>query len=312
MTQSKTAFIENIKAAGKKTVPDLLIKNGKIIDVFNGTISEETLAVHQGVIIGIGDYTEGKQILDARGKYISPSLIDSHVHIESSMLTPVEFSKILLNHGVTTAITDPHEIANVSGSAGIQYMLDAAQHAAMKLYTMLPSSVPAASFEHSGATLMADDLRPFLTDENVLGLAEVMDYPSVRDADPDMIEKLLQTIQHSGFIDGHLAGLPELAVNIYRTAGITTDHEAVSVAEARDRLARGMRVMIREGSVAKNLKALLPLVTERNARRFMFCTDDKHADDLIAEGSIDHAIRLAVQEGIRPCLSNSDGVIKSG
>lgn len=303
MCQKKQQFIDRIQAAGKNLLPDLIIKNAKIVDVFNGALMDGAVAIHEGFIVGIGDYEEGKSVIDAKGKYLSPSLIDAHVHIESSMLTPLEFSKILLKHGVTTAITDPHEIANVSGVSGIQYMLDAANEAVMTLYTMLPSSVPAAPFEHSGAVLNSEELQPFFNDDRVLGLAEVMDFPSVKNTDDKMIEKLWLTRHHGGLIDGHLAGHPSAAINIYKTAGITTDHEAVSIEEAKDRLSRGMVVMIREGSVAKNLKALLPLVTDRNSRRFLLCTDDKHTDDLIAEGSVDHVVRLAIKEGLDPFLA---------
>ncbi|WP_439116629.1 adenine deaminase [Metabacillus litoralis] len=288
--------IENyIAAAGKHTTTDIVIKNGKIVDVFNGEIIEQDVAVHQGMIVGIGDY-EGNVIIDAKGQYICPGFIDAHVHIESSLVSPTQFAQVVLPHGVTTIVTDPHEIANVSGAKGIQYMIDNSEGIPLDVFFMLPSSVPATSFENNGATLIADDLRPFLKDTRVLGLAEVMDFPAVKNCDHHMLEKLKLTSQ----IDGHGAGLDQDGLNIYRAAGIQTDHEATTVKEAKERLQRGMYLLIREGSVAKDLKALLPVVKPHNMSRCMFCTDDKHLDDLIKEGSIDHNVRLAIKEGVDP------------
>lgn len=291
--------IENyIAAAGKQVLSDIVIKNGKIVDVFNGEVIEQDVAVHQGMIVGVGKY-EGKVIIDAKGQYICPGFIDAHVHIESSLVSPTQFAQVVLPHGVTTIVTDPHEIANVSGAKGIQYMIDNSEGIPLDVFFMLPSSVPATSFENNGATLTADDLRPFLKDTRVLGLAEVMDFPAVKNCDHHMLEKLKLTSQ----IDGHGAGLDKDGLNIYRAAGIQTDHEATTVKEAKERLQRGMYLLIREGSVAKDLKALLPVVKPHNMSRCMFCTDDKHLDDLIKEGSIDHNVRLAIKEGMDPIIA---------
>jgi adenine deaminase len=295
-------FKKKLAAAAKKTKADVVIINGKIIDVFNGEIIEETIAITDGVIVGIGDY-EGEQTIDANGKYISPGFIDGHVHIESAMVTPYQFSNVVIPHGVTTVIADPHEIANVSGANGIKFMIDSAKNVPLNTYFMLPSCVPATPFENAGANLSAQDLQPFYEEDSVLGLAEVMDFPSVFNQEPDMMEKLINANQLGKKIDGHAAGISGDPLNIYLTAGIKTDHECVTPEEAYDRLKRGMYVMLREGSAAKDLLALLPVVTERNARRCLFVTDDKHLDDLIAEGSIDYSIYLCIKKGLDPMLA---------
>ncbi|WLR47737.1 adenine deaminase [Halobacillus litoralis] len=290
---------KRIKVANKERPADTVIKNAQIVDVFNGEIILKDVAIVDGFIAGLGEY-EGKEVIDAQGQYMAPSFIDSHVHIESSMVPPSEFAKVVLPHGVTTVITDPHEIGNVLGSNGIQFMLDDAKDLPLDFHFMLPSSVPATPFETSGAELQAADLQPFLNDSQVLGLGEVMDYSSLRDADPLLLKKIAQTIQAGGYVDGHLAGLNDDAVNIYASSGVQTDHECNTTEEALARLQRGMYVSIREGSAAKDLLALLPVVNEKNARRCLFCTDDKHIDDLLDEGSIDHHIRLATAEGFDP------------
>ncbi|MGD6872102.1 adenine deaminase [Sutcliffiella horikoshii] len=291
-----------IKAAAKRTKADLVIKNGRIIDVFNLEILEEDLAIKDGMIIGIGNY-DGHEVVDAKGAFICPGLIDGHVHMESSMIHPHYFTRTILAHGVTTIITDPHEIANVSGTSGIQFMLDATEECPVDVFFMLPSCVPATSFEYNGATIQAHDLAPFYEHERVIGLAEVMDFPAVRDGNEAMIAKLAQASQHNKKIDGHGAGLAPEDLNIYASANIKTDHECVTAQEAKERLKRGMYVMMREGTVAKDVRALIPLVNEKNARRFLFCTDDKHLDDLVNEGSIDHNIRISIQEGLDPLLA---------
>lgn len=288
-----------ISVASGNEPADTVIKNGKIIDVFNGEIIEADIAIVDGYFAGIGEYN-GKNIIDANGSYVSPAFIDGHVHIESSTVTAGEFAKVLLLHGVTTVIADPHEIANVAGSAGLQYMLDSTEDLAFDFYFMLPSCVPATAFEHSGAILMAEDLKPFYHHPRVLGLAEVMNYPAVVNADQDMINKISDAKNLGKKIDGHAAGLKANDLNVYMSAGIRTDHESTTVEEARERLRRGMYLMIRQGTVAKDLHQLISVVNEHNARRCLFVTDDKHLDDLIQEGSIDHNVRLAIASGLSP------------
>ncbi|WP_077212344.1 adenine deaminase [Bacillus dakarensis] len=297
--ESKELLKSKIDAAAKRRKAELVIKNGKIIDVFNQELIDADVAIQEGVIVGIGEY-EGEQVIDANGKYISPSFIDSHVHIESSMVTPKEFAKVVLPHGVTTIIADPHEIANVAGIEGIQYMLDSSENLPLNIYMMVPSCVPATPFEHAGAILKAEDLAPFYNHPRVLGLGEVMDYPSVYHGDKSMLQKLNDARTLGVKIDGHAAGLDIDAINVYTTAGIKTDHEAISASEAKNRLQRGMYLIIRQGSVAKDLPQLINVVTDKNARRCLFGTDDKHIDDLIYEGSINHNVKLAIQHGVDP------------
>jgi adenine deaminase len=291
-----------IDVASKREPADMVITNGKIIDVFNLEIMYGDIAIADGFIVGIGDY-QGKQILDAKQSYIAPGFIDGHVHIESSMVTPQAFAEVVLPHGVTSIITDPHEIANVAGKDGISFMLHDSENVPLDIFFMLPSSVPCTSFENAGASLYADDLEPFFVHPRVLGLAEVMDYPAVLLGEEHMMEKIATAWKHRASIDGHAAGLNLDAINVYRSTGISTDHECISPQEALERTQRGMYVLIREGSVAKDLPSLIPVVNEKNARRFAFCTDDKHLDDLLTEGSIDHNVRLAIQQGLDPLLA---------
>ncbi|QGX66240.1 adenine deaminase [Bacillus sp. ms-22] len=306
----KELFRHQIEVAAKRKKAALVIKHAKVMDVFNQEWIDADVAVENGKIVGIGEY-EGERELDAAGQMLVPGFIDGHVHIESSMVTPAEFSKAVVPHGVTTVVTDPHEIANVSGVAGIRFMLKEARKAALNIYFMLPSCVPAVSFERSGATLKAKDLKPLYEEKEVLGLAEVMDYVGVEQAEEDMLQKLLDAQHEDKLIDGHLAGLTDRLINVYRTANVQTDHEVTTAQEALERVKRGMYVMLREGSVAKNVKNVLPAVNEKNARRFFFCTDDKHLDDLLAQGSIDEQVRMSIKEGLDPFLAYQMGSLNA-
>ncbi len=285
-------------ASGKEPA-DTVVKNGRIVDVFNGEIIEGDIAIVDGYFAGIGEY-EGKHIVDAKGRYVVPAFIDGHVHIESSLVTPSEFAKVLLPHGVTTVIADPHEIANVLGTTGIQYILDSSENLPFDFYIMLPSCVPATSFENSGAILTAENLKPFYQHPRVLGLAEIMNFPAVLHAEEDMLKKISDAKQFGKKVDGHAAGLSEIDLNVYMAAGIRTDHETTTALEAKVRLKSGMYLMIREGTVARDLRNLIPVVNQYNSRRCLFVTDDKHLDDLVLEGSIDHNVRLAIAEGLSP------------
>ncbi len=296
--------LHEMKASIKAEKADFLIINGKILNVFTKEMIEESIAVTNGIIVAIGDY-EGKIVIDAKGKYISPGFIDSHVHIESSMVTPSEYARTILPHGVTTVITDPHEIANVSGVDGIQFMLDESDHLPLDVRVMLPSCVPATSLERGGAVLYAEHLEVFMEHQRVLGLAEVMDYPSVMSMEKQMIDKLQLAHKYKKPIDGHLAGLGKKEINTYAYSGILTDHECTNVNEVLERLRAGMYVALREGSAARNLTDLLPVVNQNNANRIMYCTDDKHLDDLYKEGSIDFCIRTAIAFGINPITAYS-------
>ena len=295
---TKQLLIEQIKASNKVIKCDLVIKNINIVDVFNKNTFIDSVGIKNGYIVGFGNY-EGISEIDGRGKYICPGLIDAHCHIESSLTSPAEYYKAALLNGVTSVITDPHEIANVLGLNGIKFMLDSSSDIPFDMYFMLPSCVPGTEFENSGAVLSAKDLEPLYENERVLGLAEVMNYPGVINCHEDIIDKLYDAIQHKKIIDGHGAGLNPMMTNSYKCANITTDHECISKEEALEKVRRGMYVLIREGTVAKNLKELIPAVNESNSSRFCLCTDDKHIDDLMINGSINTSIVEFIKYGLK-------------
>jgi adenine deaminase len=290
---------KRIKVANKEIKADVVVKNGKIVNVFTGEITEGDIAIADGFIAGIGEY-DGVETIDARDKVIVPGFIDGHMHIESTMLTPYELSKVLIQHGITAIMADPHEIANVAGNEGINFMINASEKLPVDIFIMLPSCVPATPFENSGARLGAEDLQFFYSHPRVLGLAELMDFSSIVNLKEDMLKKIINTQLNMGTIDGHAAGLSKEELNVYVSAGIYSDHECINVKEAKDRLELGMYLMIREGTAAKELKTLLPVITPVNSRRCIFVTDDKLLDDLITEGSVDHNVRLAIKEGLDP------------
>ncbi|MFS0784665.1 adenine deaminase [Bacillus sp. 1P06AnD] len=286
-----------IKAARNEILPDLVIKNVNIVNVFTDEFEKGDVAIHDGIFVGIGEYN-GKREIDGSAYTMVPGLIDAHVHIESSMLSPSQFQHAVLPRGITTIVTDPHEIANVTGVEGIKWMLDDSKGCMLNYRYQLPSCVPATSFEDNGATLEAKDLEPFYQEEQVLGLAEVMDFPAVLSARPDMMEKL-EGARNAGVpIDGHGAGLGGKDINAYLTAGITTDHECIQSEEMIERVRRGMYVMLREGSAARNLHDLLKGYSKEISHRLLFCTDDKHIDDLLEEGSVDFHVRECLKQGI--------------
>ena len=287
-----------IKCASNQQKASFVIKNITVIDVFQNDRFMADVAIEAGYIIGIGSY-EGINEIDGTNKYICPGLIDAHAHIESSLVSPKEYYKEALKHGITSMITDPHEIANVLGGKGIELMLNLSKNIPFDMYVMLPSCVPATTFENSGATLLAADLNPLYCHEKVIGLAEVMNFPAVLNGDDDMLQKLVDATTKGYRIDGHGASFDLNQLNAYITAGILTDHECHTAEEVIERLRRGMYVLMREGSVAKNLKDLIQVASISNSRRICFCTDDKHIDDLIREGSIDQAIKIAVNSGLK-------------
>ncbi|MGE7985520.1 adenine deaminase [Lysinibacillus fusiformis] len=302
MTTKLQQLTQNILSSQGKLEADFILKNAQVADVFTLTWKKADIVVKNGMIVALdtNNRFHAKEVEDAAGSYVIPGLIDGHIHIESSMLTPGEFSRVLIPHGITTVMTDPHEIANVAGAEGIQFMLDDAQKADMDIFVMLPSSVPGTQFENAGATLTAQDLKPFLHHEQVRGLAEVMDFPAVLNGEEGMLQKILLSKEANLVIDGHCAGLQSEQITGYRAAGIQTDHECVTAKEAIDRVEQGMYVLIREGSAAKNLRDLLPAVQPHTARRFGFCTDDKYVDELIDEGSINYDVAMAIAEGMTP------------
>ncbi|MBC2077548.1 adenine deaminase [Listeria marthii] len=300
MVENLKQLQERVAVSDGRAKADLVITNGRIINVFSGEIMEGDIAIKNGYIAGIGDFPDAEKVIDAAGAFIAPGLIDAHVHVESAMVTPAEFARVLLPNGVTTIVTDPHEIANVAGEKGIEFMLEDAKGAPLDMFVMLPSSVPATEGEHNGETLHAEKLHPLYRHEKVIGLAEVMDFPSVAKGSSDILTKIIDAKKEGGRIDGHGAGLTSADLNNYLAVGIRTDHESTTAKEATDRLRAGMFVMLREGTVGRDLLQTIPAVSEKNSHRFCFCTDDKLINDLITEGSINYNIRLAINNGIEP------------
>jgi adenine deaminase len=296
-------------AAGKKRC-DMVFRNAKIVDVLSHEIIEGSLGVDNGMVVGIGPY-DGEVEIDVKGKYLMPGLIDSHVHIESSLAPPVAFARAVIPHGTTTVIADPHEIANVKGSEGIKFMMHSAEKVPMNIYFMIPSCVPATSFEHSGAVLGAADIDALMDHENILGLGELMDYPSVISANTDIMDKILTASSRNKLIDGHGPMIEGKALNAYASAGVRTDHESSTVDEMRERLRAGMYILMREGSAAHDLKALLGGVTKGNSRRCMFCTDDRQPEDILNSGHIDNHLRISVEMGIDPITAVQMGTINA-
>ncbi len=286
-----------IDVAAGRTPADLVLRGGTIVNVFSGELLPGDVAIVGDRIAGIGAY-DGREVVDVSGQFVSPGLIDAHVHIESSMLAVPEFARLVSACGTTAVITDPHEIANVMGTEGIRYMLAASKYCPIHVYVMASSCVPASRFESAGAELDALDLEPLLGDRWVLGLAEMMNYPGVVHGDPDCLAKL--EMMGDRPMDGHAPGLSGRDLCAYVATGIGSDHECTGLEEAREKLRHGLAIMIREGSQARNLEALLPLVNPQNLDRFMFCTDDKDVDDLLQQGQIDHMLRMAVAGGLDP------------
>jgi adenine deaminase len=278
---------------------ELVIKNANIINVFTNEVIKGDVAIDGGIIVAIGQYS-GKEEVDLKGKYLSPAFIDSHVHIESSKVTPGQFAKAVVPRGVTTIIADPHEIANVKGIEGIEYMLDESENIPLDVYIMLPSCVPATPFESAGAVLEAGDLERVIDRERVLGMGEMMDYVGVVNGDEELLKKIELARKKGKIIDGHGPMITGKELNAYVAAGIKTEHECSTVKEMVERLRLGMYIHIREGSAARNLKELIKAVNKDNLSRIMFCTDDKEPSDLLINGSIDNNIRLAIREGIDP------------
>ncbi|MCT4687867.1 adenine deaminase [Vallitalea sp.] len=299
-------LVDRIKAATKEVKADLVISNVKIVDVFNLDTYTSDVAIKDGYFVGIGAYKgKGELEVDGTGKTIIPGFVDGHLHIESSMVTPIQYSNAILPFGVTTIIADPHEIANVSGVDGIRYMMDMAKHVPLDVNIMLPSCVPATSLERGGAILTAKDLKPLYEEESVLGLAEVMDFPAVVSCNEDMIEKLEDAKNKNCIIDGHCAGFDINKLNAYATAGIRTDHESTTAEDLIERNRRGIHTLVRYGSVCKDLPNIIPSVNERNHRLLCFATDDKHLDELVTIGGVNHNVKLAIKSGLDPIIAIS-------
>lgn len=285
-------------AAGREPA-DLVIKNCMVVNVFTGRIVPGDIAVCGDRIAGIGSY-EGRQTVDAQGKYAAPGFIDSHIHIESCYVTPEEISRLLVPHGAATIIADPHEIVNVCGIPGLDYMMEAAKDAALDIKYMLPSCVPSTSFEHAGAIVDAAQMEEPIRRDNILGLGEFMDYPGVISAGDSVLEKLLVAKKAGKLIDGHAPSVAGLELNAYAAAGIQGDHECSTVEEMNDRLERGMYVLMRQGSACHNLRTLVKGVTPENSRRCLLCSDDRQPRTIFSEGHMDNHLRICVEEGLDP------------
>jgi adenine deaminase len=289
-----SSYTELIECAAGRIPADLVLKNGRVIHVFTNEILAGDVAIINGRIAGIGRY-EGRETVDLDGKYLSPGFIEGHIHIESSMLTPAQFGAAVIPHGTTTVICDPHEIGNVCGKTGIRYMLE--KQSPLNLYAMAPSCVPATHMETSGALLSADDIAEILEHPRVLGLAEMMNFPGTVAAAPDVLAKLRVARKRKVPIDGHAPGLGGRDLQAYIASGISSDHECTTLAEAEEKLRAGMAIFIREGSTARNLEELMPLLHSPAACHCLLVTDDRHADDLVERGHLDYILRRAVHYG---------------
>jgi adenine deaminase len=293
-----------IAMAAGRVAADLLLTNARVVNVFTGDVELTHVAVGHGVIVGLGrDYRRARRVYDLAGRYVLPGLIDGHVHLESSLLSPARYAEAVVPRGTTTVIADPHEIANVAGIAGLQYMLRATERLPLEVYFMAPSCVPATGLETAGAELGVGLVATLLQHERVLGLAEVMNYPGVVAGEPQVLEKIQAAQRLRKLVDGHAPGLGGPALMAYLSAGIGSDHECTTAAEAAEKLRRGMRVMLREGSASKNLAALLPAVTPLTARRCLLVSDDRDAWDLQHDGHLDALLRQAVALGVDPLLA---------
>ena len=301
---------EQVAAATGSKKAELVLKNAQIVNVFTQSVETGDIAIEGGYIVGIGNY-EGITEKDLGGAYVCPGFLDGHIHIESSMTSPGEFERAVVPHGTTAVITDPHEIANVAGTAGIRFMMQSAQKLELDVYFMLPSCVPATDLDESGAELLAKDLEPFYADEKVLGLAEMMNAFGVTHGDKGCFEKLVQARSLKKAIDGHAPALSGKELNAYVTAGIRSDHECSDFEEAKEKFARGQWIMIRQGTAAKNLKALMGMFEDPYYQRCLLVTDDKHPGDLIRIGHIDAIIREAVSMGADPIRAIRMGTLNA-
>lgn len=288
-------------AAGREKA-DLVLKNAKYLNVFSNEFLCGDIAVSNGLIAGVGKY-DGKTEIDVSGKLVLPGFIDAHIHLESSMVTPAEFAKAVVAHGTTTVITDPHEITNVMGIDGVEYMIQASQNLPIDVHFMMPSCVPATEIDESGEELDCKDIDLYLDNKKVLGLAEMMNYVGVINGDKNVLSKIVTSQAHHKKIDGHAPELSGNDLNAYIAAGVYSDHECSTFENALEKLRKGQFIMIREGTAAHNLKALMPLLTQQYYSRCMFATDDKHPSDLLYGGHIDYIVKQALKNGADPIVA---------
>ncbi len=285
-------------AAGNEPA-DVLIVNARVVDVFSGLVRQDAVAIGDGVFVGFGQ-REAREVVDAQGAYLLPGFIDAHIHLESSMVTPARFAEMALPHGTTSVVADPHELANVCGTAALRFLLASAQSLPLNIFLALPSCVPATPFEDSGAVLQAADLAPFMDDPHVASLGEMMNYPGVLHADPEVLDKIALSRSRGKPVDGHAPALLGRELDAYLCTGIANTHECTTAEEFQQNLMRGCRIFLRDGSAARNLPALAPLVTPGNCHRCAFCCDDRHASELLTAGHMDEVLRKAVALGMDP------------
>ena len=288
-----------IAAAAGREPADLVLKNATFVNVFSNELSNMDIAVTEGLIVGMGSY-HGREEVDCTGRIVLPGFLDAHIHLESSLVSPTEFVKAVLPHGTTTVVTDPHEIANVMGTDGIEYMLQATENLPVDVRFMLPSCVPATPLDESGAILDYRAIDSFYDHPRVQGLAEMMNFVGAINGDEQTVEKIVAAQAHHKKIDGHAPDLQGNDLNAYIAAGVYSDHECHDLKDALAKLERGQYIMIREGTAARNLDALMPLLSSQYADRCMFCTDDKHPNDLLEKGHIDYIIKRAISLGADP------------
>ena len=296
----KQKLIKLIDVAAGRKKADLVLKNAKIVDVFQAKILIGDIAISDGYIAGIGGSYQGVEERNYTGKYVAPGFIEAHIHIESSYVSPEEFSRVFIPRGTTTILADPHEIVNVAGLKGLDYMVNAAKNAKMDIRYMMPPCVPATNFETSGADLYANDMEDALKTGEVDGLAELMNFPGVINADDKMIDEILMAKKYGARIDGHAPQVVGKDLNAYIAAGPANDHECSTLEEAEERLARGMYLLLREGSVTQDLRKLLPIVNTANSRRCLLSGDDVQAKTAINKGHLDNSIRICIDEGLNP------------
>ena len=292
-----------VEVASGRQKADLVLKNATYVNVFCNELGHGDIAVAEGLIAGMGEHYEGEVEIDMGGKLVLPGFVDAHIHLESALVSPKEFANAVIPHGTTTVITDPHEIANVMGTDGIEYMLQATEDLPVDVRFMLPSCVPATPLDESGAVLDYRAIDSFYEHNRVEGLAEMMNYVGVANGDEQVLEKIVAAQAHHKKIDGHAPGLTGNDLNAYIAAGVYSDHECSTVEDALAKLERGQYIMIREGTAARNLDALLPLLTPQYYTYCMFCTDDKHPNDLLEKGHIDYIVRRAIQAGVDPIIA---------
>ena len=300
MNMDKGKLCRMIDAAMHRIPADLVIANCNVVDVYTGTVRRDSIAVTDGRIVGFGDDYRGREEVDARGGYAAPGLIDAHIHIESSYTSPEEFGRMVVPRGTTTVIADPHEIVNVYGLEGFNYMIRSAGRTELTVRYMVPSCVPATSLEDSGAVVTAFDMQWPMADRHVPGVGEFMNYPGILFKEEEALNKLLAALNTGKVIDGHSPALKGAALNAYAAAGVKTDHECTTVGEMLDRLQRGMYVELRDGSACHDLKTLIPAITPYNYRRCLLCSDDRQPRTILEEGHIDNHLRMLVRAGIDP------------